>query len=300
MTNFHVINNAASAKVSVLDKDGKPLIFEASLRGYDPDKDIAVLCVDDPAGQELLRDRAIPVGSSSDLKVGQRALAIGNPFGLDHTLTTGVISGLGRVVRSPTNRPISNVIQTDAAINPGNSGGPLLDSSGNLIGMNTAIYTLSGSSAGIGFAIPSDTVKYEVNSLIRDGEISRPAIGISYLESARTRALGIDKGVLVLVVPDGSNAQKAGIRGTKRSDDGNISVGDIIVGMDGTPIDTENDLFKCLEEKHVGQEVKLQVVRRKKLDSGGSFPERVEVPLELSLSQAAAVKVPGANSRLLQ
>ena len=134
--------------------------------GVDPSKDIAVLKVDAPKSELF----PISVGSSSTLKVGQQALAIGNPFGLDHTLTSGIVSGLGREVRSPIGRPISNVIQSDCAINPGNSGGPLLDSSGRLIGMNTAIYSPSGASSGIGFAIPSDTVKFIVETLIRDGQ----------------------------------------------------------------------------------------------------------------------------------
>jgi S1-C subfamily serine protease len=175
--------------------------------------------------------------------VGQNALAIGNPFGLDHTLTVGVVSGLGREVRSPSGRlytytppeecrdeffcvwfadwvgdvvlrwagrPISNVIQTDAAINPGNSGGPLLDSQGRLIGMNTAIYSPSGASAGIGFAIPVDTLKTIVETIIKDGKVVRPLIGITYLESSQAKALGIEKGVLVLDVPKGSAAAAAG------------------------------------------------------------------------------------------
>jgi len=290
VTNYHVIQDSAGAKVSLLGKDGKPVVYTAKVRGFDPDKDVAVLCIDDEEAKGLLKNRGISLGTSKDLKVGQYSLAIGNPFGLDHTLTTGVISGLGRVVRSPTNRPISNVIQTDAAINPGNSGGPLLDSSGKLIGMNTAIYTMSGTSAGIGFAIPVDTLKYEVNTLIRDGEIKRPAIGISYLETGRAKAFGIDKGVLILSVPESSNAAKAGVRGTERNDDGSIAVGDIIVGIDDAIIDDESDLFKALESHSVGEEVKLRVVRREKIEGRGYFPSTIELPLELSLQQSPAQK----------
>ena len=150
---------------------------------------MAVLLVP-PDVKNSIKLRPITLGRSNDLRVGQTAYAIGNPFGLDHTLTTGVISGLGREVRSPSNRPISNVIQTDAAINPGNSGGPLLDSSGKLIGMNTAIYSTSGASAGIGFAIPVDTLVFEVNTLIRDGRIVRPIMGISYLDSKLSKSIG--------------------------------------------------------------------------------------------------------------
>ncbi|CAM9312057.1 unnamed protein product, partial [Discosporangium mesarthrocarpum] len=181
--------------------------------GYDPDKDLAVLKIEAP--KEALKP--IALGTSSKLRVGQLTLAIGNPFGLDHTLTTGVVSGLGREVRSPSGRPISNVIQTDAAINPGNSGGPLLDSSGKIIGMNTAIYSPSGGSAGIGFAIPVDTLKSIVESIITKGRVIRPMIGITYLESARASTVGIDKGVLVLDVPVGSPPAKAGLQPTTRT-----------------------------------------------------------------------------------
>jgi S1-C subfamily serine protease len=170
ITNYHVIRNANNAKVVVTNTDGKLETFNAQVSGVDPDKDVAVLSITLGKTNNL---KPIKVGKSNNLKVGQSTFAIGNPFGLDHTLTTGVISGLGREVRSPSNRPISNVIQTDAAINPGNSGGPLLDSAGKLIGMNTAIYSTSGASAGISFAIPVDTLKYEVDTLIRDGRIVR-------------------------------------------------------------------------------------------------------------------------------
>ncbi len=287
VTNYHVIRNSDGAKVTLTGKDGKASVFDASIRGVDPDKDIAVICVDDPEAKKLLVP--IPVGTSQNLKVGQTTLAIGNPFGLDHTLTTGIVSGLSRSLQSPTGRPISNVIQTDAAINPGNSGGPLLDSSGKLIGMNTAIFTLSGASAGIGFAIPSDMVKYEVDAIIRDGEIIRPAIGISYLDSSRAKTLGIDKGVLIIEVPRGSDAEKSGLIGTSRFADGTVAIGDIIVGMstgkngDGeiSPINTENDLFKCLEGHTVGDVVKLNIIRREKIDGSGFFPSSKEVLLKL-------------------
>ena len=288
VTNYHVIRNSAGAKVTIIDNDGKPQVFEAKIRGVDPDKDIAVICIDDPNAKKLLKP--IAIGTSDKIKVGQQTLAIGNPFGLDHSLSTGVVSGLGRVVTSPNNRPISNVIQTDAAINPGNSGGPLLDSSGKLIGMNTAIFTLSGASAGIGFAIPIDTIKYEVDTIIRDGEIVRPAIGISYLDSTRAKALGIDKGVLVIEVPKGSEAEKSGLKGTSRYADGNIEVGDIIVGMssgsnsDGEiqSIDTEKDLFSNLDSHAVGDVVKLSIIRREKVDGSGFFPSKKELRLVLA------------------
>ena len=295
VTNFHVIRNANNAKVVLTDKDGKFETYNAQVQGIDPDKDVAVLYIPEMAKlkQKKMILSPIEVGTSSNLKVGQSTFAIGNPFGLDHTLTTGVISGLGREVRSPSNRPISNVIQTDAAINPGNSGGPLLDSHGRLIGMNTAIYSMSGGSAGIGFAIPVDTLKYEVDTLIRDGKVVRPIIGISYLESARAKTLGIDKGVLVLDVPQGSAAQLAGLRGTTRQANGNVEIGDIITAVDDDVINSETDLFKALEKKKVGDIVKLKVIRQRKIEDNvendtGNAP--MEMVFKITLQARTAVQ----------
>lgn len=269
VTNFHVIKNANAAKVTILDSNGISTTYSATVTGVDPDKDVAVLAIDTP--EEVVKKslRPIQVGLSTGLRVGQSVLAIGNPFGLDHTLTTGIISGLGREVRSPSNRPITNVIQTDAAINPGNSGGPLLDSAGRLIGMNTAIYSPSGASAGIGFAIPVDTLKYVVDTLIRDGRVVRPAIGISYLETSQAKVLGIDKGVLVLDVPKGSPGYKAGIIGTSSSPTGGINLGDIIIGIDDNEIASEADLFKALDQYSVGDTVTV-LVRRSDRGAGAA------------------------------
>lgn len=257
----------------------------ATVRGADPDKDVAVLTINVPKTASELSP--IPLGASDSLKVGQSVLAIGNPFGLDHTLTTGVISGLGREVRSPSNRPISNVIQTDASINPGNSGGPLLDSDGKLIGMNTAIYTLSGSSAGIGFAIPVDTLKYEVETLIRDGRVLRPMLGIAYLDTSQARLLGVTKGVLVLRTAEGSSAALSGLRSTERLDDGSISLGDVIVGIDAAEIRTEADLLRALESHKIGDTVTLSVLRS---DGSGvaSSPLKLKVQLGAPPVQNAA------------
>lgn len=288
VTNFHVIRNAGSARVTLTDGDGKSrMTVKAKVVGVDPDKDIAVLSIDLPS-EAKAKLRPISIGRSADLVVGQAALAIGNPFGLDHTLTTGVISGLGREVRSPSNRPITNVIQTDAAINPGNSGGPLLDSSGNLIGMNTAIYSPSGASAGIGFAIPVDTLRFEVDTLIRDGKIVRPVIGISYLESSRAKTIGIQKGLLVLDVPPGSPAQVAGMRGSARGSDGRVSLGDIIVGLGNTDVSTESDLFKALEQYKVGDSVQIRVLRSTGFVGDFVEPSQlVETTLTVKLSAPA-------------
>lgn len=289
VTNFHVIRDSGNARVTLLapGSNGKESkTFSASVTGIDPDKDVAVLQIDtagDPSIKKMLQP--IKRGTSRDLKVGQLALAIGNPFGLDHTLTTGIISGLGREMRSPNNRPITNVIQTDASINPGNSGGPLLDSQGRLIGMNTAIYSPSGASAGIGFATPVDTLQAEVDTLIRDGRITRPAIGISYLESAQARQLGIEKGILILEIPDKSPAQEAGLRGTYRSSDGRLQLGDIIIAIDDQPVSNEADLFKAMERHQVGEGVTIKVLRSN--FEGDSFtttsqPQELTFTLKLS------------------
>lgn len=232
-------------------------VYKAKVVGVDPGKDIAVLKIDAPV-YDLY---PIDVGTSTGLRVGQSAYAIGNPFGLDHTLTVGVISGIGREMKSPIGRPITNVIQTDAAINPGNSGGALLNSAGKLIGMNTSIYSPSGASAGIGFAIPVDTVKYIVEILIRDGQVVRPVLGISYLESKQARSLGIERGVLVLEVPTSSPAFKAGLKGTRRTESGLVEIGDIIIKIEDFKINTEADLFQALETLKPGDVVKVTVNR---------------------------------------
>ena len=245
-------------------KNGNKVARRAQLRGIDPDKDVAVLTVglndDDDDSKARASYRPIEVGTSSDLKVGASVFAIGNPFGLDHTLTQGVVSGLGREMRSPTGRPITNVIQTDAAINPGNSGGPLLDSRGKLVGMNAAIYSPSGASSGVSFAIPVDTLKTVVESLIAVGRVSRPVLGVSFLESSQAKALGIDAGVLVLQAPADGPAAVAGMRGTSRSPDGSLQLGDVITAVDGAVVNSEADMFKALDAKKPGDTVDVLVL----------------------------------------
>lgn len=198
-------------------------------------------------------------------------------------MTVGVISGTGREVRSPSGRPISNTIQSDAAINPGNSGGPLLDSAGKLIGMNTAIYSPSGGSAGISFAIPVDTLRVVVDTLIRDGRVVRPIIGISYLESKQAKALGITKGVLILDVPSSSPAYKAGLRGTRRTESGLIEIGDIIIKIENRLIDTEADLFEALESFQPGDRIKITVNRVEFSGSDTQKPKMKEVTITTQL-----------------
>jgi S1-C subfamily serine protease len=252
ITNFHVIQNADAAQVTLADQS----IWKASRVGVAPDKDIAVLRIDAPAN----RLRPIPLGISKDLQVGQSVFAIGNPFGLDQSLTTGVISALGREIESVTRRPIQGVVQTDAAINPGNSGGPLLDSAGRLIGVNTAIYSPSGASAGIGFAIPVDTVNRIVPELIRSGKLTRPGFGIELAEDQIAQRLGVT-GVLVVDVAAGGAAAKAGIRPTRRDSSGRVRLGDIITAVDGRKIDSPNDLFLTLEKYRVGDSVNVTLLR---------------------------------------
>ncbi|XP_044465139.1 protease Do-like 1, chloroplastic isoform X2 [Mangifera indica] len=201
VTNYHVIRGASDLKVTLADQS----TYDAQVVGFDQDKDVAVLRIEAPKDKL----RPIPIGVSADLLVGQKVYAIGNPFGLDHTLTTGVISGLRREISSAaTGRPIQDVIQTDAAINPGNSGGPLLDSSGSLIGINTAIYSPSGASSGVGFSIPVDTVNGIVDQLVKYGRITRPILGIKFAPDQSVEQLGVS-GVLVLDAPANGPAGKA-------------------------------------------------------------------------------------------
>ncbi len=254
VTNFHVIKGADAAQVTL--DDGST--YRAALVGGSPEKDMAVLRIDAPKSKL----RPIMVGQSENLQVGQMAFAIGNPFGLDHTLTTGVISALDRQITAvDRHTPIKGVIQTDAAINPGNSGGPLLDSAGRLIGMNTAIYSESGSSAGIGFAIPVDEINRVVPQLIAHGKVTRPGLGLQLATDQLARHLGINSGALIIRVIPGSPAQKAGLRPTRRDDEGHIQLGDVIVAVDGKPVKKVNDLFDLLSQHQAGDTVTLTVER---------------------------------------
>jgi S1-C subfamily serine protease len=253
VTNYHVVKDAKTAYVTLADHS----TYRAAHVGRAPDKDLAVLRIDAPKSKLA----AIRVGTSEDLQVGQMAYAIGNPFGLDLTLTTGVISALGREIQSVTKRSIKNVIQTDAAINPGNSGGPLLDSAGRLIGVNTAIYSPSGSSAGIGFAIPVDEVNRVVPQLIKNGKLERPGLGTQVFNDQLARNLGVGKGALIYKVLPASPAARAGLRPTRRTRDGDIRLGDIIIALDDKPVEKANDLFDLLEKYKIGDKVTLKIVR---------------------------------------
>lgn len=254
VTNYHVIEGAQGARVTLFDQSTWP----AELVGVEKDKDLAVLRIEAP--KESLS--AIPVGTSSDLQVGQKVFAIGNPFGLDHTLTTGIISALGREIQAVNGCAIEGVIQTDAAINPGNSGGPLLDSAGRLIGINTAIYSPSGAYAGIGFAVPVDMVNRLVPQIIRYGKVLKPNLGVVLAPEymmRRERLRGV-RGVLVLQVPSDSAAEHAGLRGIHYDQHGH-KVLDLIVALDDKAINSNEDLYRLLESYQIGDTVKLTVER---------------------------------------
>ncbi|XP_057447456.1 protease Do-like 1, chloroplastic [Lotus japonicus] len=265
VTNYHVIRGASDLRVTLADQS----TYDAKVVGFDQDKDVAVLRVDAPKDKL----RPIPVGVSANLLVGQKVYAIGNPFGLDHTLTTGVISGLRREISSAaTGRPIQDVIQTDAAINPGNSGGPLLDSSGNLIGINTAIYSPSGASSGVGFSIPVDTVNGIVDQLVKFGKVTRPILGIKFAPDQSVEQLGVS-GVLVLDAPANGPAGKAGLQSTKRDSYGRLILGDIITSVNGTKVTNGSDLYRILDQCKVGDKVTVEVLR-------GDHKEKIPVILE--------------------
>ncbi len=251
VTNFHVIAEASAVEVTLDDQTSLP----AEVVGVAPDKDLAVLRVRGGA-----RLRPIDVGTSADLLVGQFVYAIGNPFGLDHTLTTGVISATGRTIKAITGREIDGCIQTDAAINPGNSGGPLLDSAGRLIGINTMIQSPSGASAGIGFAVPVDIINRFVPQLIRHGRLVRPVIGVNLVDDRFTRRMGLMGAMIGQVVPRGP-AAVAGLRGAARARNGRVVAGDVIVAVAGKRVDSTDDLLSALESHEVGESVVLTVRR---------------------------------------
>jgi S1-C subfamily serine protease len=253
VTNFHVIQGGSGARVTLADQS----THDARLVGAFPDRDLAVLKIDAPADKLP----PIPLGSSRDLQVGQKVYAIGNPFGLDQTLTTGIVSALGREIESFNNRTIRGVVQTDAAINPGNSGGPLLDSAGRLIGVNTQIASPSGASAGIGFAIPVDEVNRVVPRLIRDGRIVRPSLGITAGPPGLTRALQLPPGVSIVDAAQNGPAARAGLRPFRRARDGGILIGDVVTAVDGQEVANLDDMLTLLERKEPGDRVRLTVWR---------------------------------------
>lgn len=270
LTNYHVIEGAQKLTVSF----GGDKLYPARVIGGDPDTDLAVIKIEPPAGMTI-----IPLGDSDKLSVGQKVLAIGNPFGLDRTLTTGVISGLQRPIRARNNRPIDAAIQTDASINPGNSGGPLLDKFGKMIGINSQILSPAGGSVGVGFAVPVNTAKRVIPQLIQFGEVRRPKLGATLPSVAdlatRGYRLPVEKGLLIYQTQPNGSADRAGLRGI--SSNGNI--GDIIIAVDGQQMNGLDDLYRLLDKKQIGDTVSLEVYRDGKT---------VTVPVKLLPTTAGA------------
>ena len=267
VTNYHVIEGASEARVRLADGRDYPAVLIGASRRYD----LAVLRIDVP----IKPPKPVMIGTSHDLKVGQQTYAIGNPFGLDWTMTTGIVSALHRSMRESSDVVIRDLIQTDAAINPGNSGGPLLDSAGRLIGVNTAIYSPSGAYAGIGFAIPVDTVNRIVPQLIAYGRYLEPSLGVDVDERLNRLAkarLGFD-GVMIVRVDPGSAAAQAGLRGITLYPDGSFDPGDIILSIDGRPVHSVADLEKILEKHRIGDVVTVEIAR-----GGRLF--KLKIPIE--------------------
>ena len=260
VTNFHVVYRAN--RITITLQSGKS--YDAEVVGTSPEKDIALLRINAP--DEKLK--AITLGDSNSLSVGRKVLAIGNPFALDTTLTVGVVSALGREIKSISNRTIKNVIQTDAAINPGNSGGPLLDSMGRLVGVNTAIFSPSGASAGIGFAIPVNTVKVIVPQLLKYGRLYRPILGIETLPLTEYWAKTLKvRGVAILSVKKGLPAEKAGMIGVREDRRGNIHFGDVIIAINDEPVINEDTLLSLLEQLEPGDSIKVTTLKNEEIQN---------------------------------
>jgi S1-C subfamily serine protease len=269
LTNYHVIEDAQKLTVSL----GGEKTYAAKVIGKDPDTDLAVIRLVEKPREPLT---VVALGDSDKLEVGQKVLAIGNPFRLDRTLTTGVISALQRPIRAPNNRLIEGAIQTDAAINRGNSGGPLLDSHGRMIGINSQILSPSGTSAGLGFAIPVNIAKRIVPQLVQHGAVRRPRLGINTrdVETLKNQVeLPVSDGVLIWNVLQGGAAANAGLRGLTQTEEGNIELGDIIVGIDNEKVGNTDDLSRILDKHQVGDTISVEVVRNGK---------RVKVPVRLT------------------
>ena len=256
VTNFHVVEGAQKLSVSL----GGQKTYAAKLIGGDPDTDLAVIRLVEKPREPLT---IVALGDSEKLSVGQKVLAIGNPFGLDRTLTTGVISGLQRPIRARNNRLIEGAIQTDASINPGNSGGPLLDSHGRMIGINSQILSPTGASAGVGFAIPVSIAKRIVPQLVSNGSVRRPGLGISSrnISDLNSQELPVSQGLLILQVTPGGPAASAGVHGLTQTENGEVELGDIIVGVDGEKINNSDDLARTLDKHQVGDTIKIEILR---------------------------------------
>ncbi len=279
LTNNHVVEGSSKLTVSF----GGDKTYPATVVGTDPDTDLAVIKIEPP--REGLT--VVPLGDSDVLNVGQKVLAIGNPFGLDRTLTTGVISGLQRPIRARNGRPIEGAIQTDASINPGNSGGPLLDKYGKMIGVNSQILSPSGASSGVGFAIPINIAKRVVPQLLQYGEVRRPKLGASLIGVSQLREQGvrlpIENGLLVRVSSPGGAAQIAGIRGISQDNTGDVVIGDIITAIDGEKMSDLDDLYRFLDKKQIGDSIQVEVFRNGKA---------LTVPVKLTALPASSKGLP--------
>jgi S1-C subfamily serine protease len=252
VTNFHVIEDGVKFMVSLPSQKQ----VEAKLIGREPNKDIAVLqLLENVAGLQ-----PVQIGTSRDLQVGQKVIAIGNPFGFDHTVTTGIVSALGRNMIGAGDVTIRDMIQTDASINPGNSGGPLLDSSGELVGMNTMIVSPSGTSSGVGFAVPVDMIRKIVPEIIQYGKVIRPGLGVSFVPDDYARRADVE-GAMILDVPKGSQAYELGLRGLSRDSFGRLYYRDVITAIDGAKVKSYDDLFAALDNHKIGETVTLTVER---------------------------------------
>ncbi len=258
VTNYHVVQGGNNFVVTFYND---PKRYSAKLVGAASDKDIAVLkLMEKPA-----KLSPIAAGNSKTLLVGQYSFAIGSPFGLDYTLTSGVISALGRKIDGIGGVKINDMIQTDAAINMGNSGGPLLDSSGQLIGMNTVIFSTSGSSAGLGFAVPVDTIKQIVPQLIQHGKVIRPGLGIVIVpDSTKSRLVGKIQGLIIQYVEEKGSAAKAGLKGMTQDQFGRVYIGDIVTSVDGKSVNSLDDIYQILDAKKIGDEVSVKYTREGK------------------------------------
>lgn len=261
ITNFHVIDGADNLAVSIGKKT-----FKARIIGSEPRKDIAVLQITSEEALNLLETfTPFEIAHYKDLVVGQKTIAIGNPFGLDHSLTVGVISALGRQVPGAGGVSIRDMIQTDASINPGNSGGPLLDSQGRLIGVNTAIYSQTGNSAGIGFAVPADEIARIVSQIIQHGRVVLAGIGIQRVDENTAYKLGVKQGILIGDIIPKTPAANIGLKGTYRDNFGHIHLGDVIIGLNDVTIKNYDELYDLLTKINIGEEVKLRILRGHKL-----------------------------------
>ena len=257
LTNYHVIEGATKVTVNF----GGEKVYPAKVVGGDADTDLAVIKIEVPTTGLTV----VPLGDSDKLAVGQKVLAIGNPFGLDRTLTTGVISGLQRPIRARNDRPIDAAIQTDASINPGNSGGPLLDKFGRMIGINSQILSPAGGSVGVGFAIPVNTAKRVIPQIIQYGSVRRPKMGLDGVGIEKLKERGLDlpiqKGLMIYRVAGGGPADSAGIKGLSRDTDGDLVLGDVMTSIDGTPIADLDDLYRVLDKHQIGDTVQVQIFR---------------------------------------